>query len=124
MKNETISSKQAEAKIVEIIRAAGYLLEALCTEEDDFSFGFPSIEIGSGTWADEVNVDISRQRTGRSNVNDEKTVTYSVKINWSSTRRTLAMALTALNNYKKAIALAANLEALINGFPTVVEEAK
>ena len=122
MRNQIISSKQAEAMIVEAIRTGGFPLTARDVADEDFSFGFPSITFNSGTWADEASVDISRQRTGRSNVNDEKTVTYSVKINWSCSRRTVSMALTALNNYKKAIDLAANLEALISGFPTVVEE--
>jgi len=120
--NKTMNSKEAEAKIIAAVRSAGLEECADEMEKDDFSFGHPFIELKSGTWADEVTVDIGRQRTGRSNVNDDRTVTYTVKIGWSSTRRTLAMALTAIANYQKAVALAATIEALVEGFPTVIEE--
>lgn len=70
-------------------------------------------EFGGGVWGCETRIDLHER--------GDKVRTYNVNVNWSSTRRTVSQATVAIANYQKALTLAAELQAVIEGFPKVVE---
>ena len=47
---------------------------------------------------------------------------FKVTISWSSSERSLAMAMSAVDTYQKAISIAARIQTFIDGLPTVVLE--
>lgn len=69
------------------------------------------LKFNSGTFSDEATVDC-RLDNGK----------LRMEISWSSSRRTLAAATTALANYHKAIEVAAKLQTFFEELPVIVEE--
>ncbi len=68
-----------------------------------------------GVWGGEATVMVDESTHG-------ETVSYTIKISWSSTRRTIAMAAATLQNYQRALSLAAHLQAAIDSMPSVVAD--
>ena len=105
MSSKDITTDQAQARMVEFLVGQGYV------NPDP---GFFHAEFTQDVWGDVATVYL-RESWNLS----ARTLTYEVNISWSSTNRTLASAMVALENYAKAIAFAARAQAFIDGLPCI-----
>ena len=79
--------------------------------------------LGAGLFADEATVSVQAQPASFSLDRDVE-VAFRVKLNWSSTHRTLAQATAALATYREAVDFAARCEAFFQELGRVVLPAK
>lgn len=63
-------------------------------------------------WANDASVHIKEKTNGQ----------YTVTISWSSSERTVPMAMSTLDTYQKAISLAARIQAFLDILPEVVDK--
>jgi hypothetical protein len=122
MTTKTISHKEARGRIASLLDGAGHVEEAKRMATGDYA----DVEFTSGVWADEAHVYVKEDCAGTIGGGAEcrLVATYHVQLNWSATYRSPASATVAVANYCKAINLAAKIEALVEGFPTVIYEEK
>lgn len=120
MRDEPITKEVARSRIANLLACEGFQEEAKKMANTDWLH----IEFTNGIWADSGELYVKESYAGLIGEGTERqqTLTYVVQVNWSSTHRSVANALTALANYQKAIELAAKVEALVEKFPTVVYE--
>ena len=79
--------------------------------------------LGAGLWADGAAVSVLARPASLSHEKDVE-VGFDVKLNWSSTRRTIAQATAALASYREAVEFAARCEAFFQELGRVVVPAK
>ena len=84
----------------------------------DLVHGFDH-RFGAGLWSDEATVSVLARPASFSRDKDVE-VGFEVKVNWSSTRRTVSQAVAALASYREAVELAAHCEAFFQELPRVV----
>lgn len=113
----TITQQEARDRIAEVLERHGQTEYAAEFREHSSVHAYLEIEtpniFGSG-----VSVGILE---GGGRIADRQ-MTYRVEIGWSSTNRTVAQATATLANYQKALALAAEVEAVIQAMPPVPKE--
>jgi hypothetical protein len=78
---------------------------------------------GAGLWADEATVSVTA-RYASFNREKDVDVAFEVKLNWSSTRRTVAQAAAALISYREAVEFAARCESFCQELPRVIVPAQ
>jgi hypothetical protein len=79
--------------------------------------------LGAGLFADEARVSVQAMPASFSTEKDVE-VAFQVKLNWSSTHRTVAQATAAVATYREAVDFAARCEAFFQELGRVVLPAK
>ena len=79
--------------------------------------------LGTNLWADEATVSV-QARPAFFKPEQDIDVAFEVKLNWSSTRRTLAQATAAIASYREAVEFAGRCEAFFQELPRVVVPAR
>jgi hypothetical protein len=79
--------------------------------------------LGAGLFADEATVSVQAQPASFS-LDKDVEVAFQIKLNWSSTHRTIAQATAALATYREAVDFAARCEAFLKELGRVVVPAR
>ena len=115
MNRQTITLEAATERFKQFLQKQG-------ADPEDVRFGLTSgydRRFGAGLWADETTVSILA-RPASFNREKDIDVDFEIKVNWSSTRRTVAQATAALVSYREAVEFAARCESFFQELPRVI----
>ena len=125
MTRTKINKEEAERRIDEFLKRHDMYSEEKRQTANAMLTGFGGLYFRfiDGLWATEADTDVKAwQRIENEADKTFTTWTFSVQISWSSTHRDVSQAVSALNNYNKAVTWAAMIESFLKELPDIREE--